>query len=184
MGLFVQEQVIIAIDGHDGSGKTTISKLLAETIKGKYVKPFSGDIGDLIVWSSKNEKFQFLEDLAFNAIQHTIDNNSNEPILIFDRHWLSIASLLPSAKIDRQFIKPITFLCWANIDTTLERLFIRCDDQENAWDNKKYCDLYHKLGFENNAILIDTSNSPNPTEIVNDIITNKLNDIITNKLNH
>ena len=171
----MKDQLLIAVDGHDGSGKTTISKLLAETIKGKYVKPFSGDVGDLIVWLYMNKNYELLEDLAFNAIQYTIYKNVNEPILVFDRHWLSIASLLPSEKITRQFIKPITFLCWANINTTLERLFIRSDDQENAWDNKKYCDLYYRLGIENNVILIDTSNSPNPTEIVNDIITNKLN---------
>jgi len=169
----MNKQLIIAIDGHDGSGKTTVSKLLAETINGKYVKPFSGDTGDLIVWAYKNKKYQFLEDLALNAINFTIDNNSNEPILVFDRHWLSIATLLPSNCVDK-LAKPITFLCWANIDTTMDRLFIRNDDQEKAWDNKKYCDLYRKLGLKNEVNIIDTSDSPNPADIVSDIIKNNL----------
>jgi len=174
----MKEQIIIAIDGHDGSGKTTISKLLAEAVNGKYVKPFDGDVGELIVWSYKNNKFQFLEDLAFNAIEHIIENNVDKTILVFDRHWISIATLLPSEKIKRYFNKPITFLCWANIDTTLDRLLIRKDDQENAWDNKKYCDLFYRLGVENDAIIIDTSASPSPTDIINDFILPKLGDLI------
>ena len=170
MESIMSSQIIIAIDGHDGSGKTTISKLLAETIKGKYIKPFSNDIGDLITWSAKNDKIPFLEELAFNAIEYTIATNPDERILIFDRHWLSIATLLPENKILQSYLKPVTILCWANIETTTERLFIRNDNKDDVWDNQKFCDLYYKLGSENNALIIDTSDSPNPEDIVNNII--------------
>ena len=171
----MKKQLIISVDGHDGSGKTTIAKLLAEKIGGKYVKPFSGDVGDLIVWSYKKKNFQFLEELALNAIENATQIHRGARILIFDRHWLTISTLLPKRKLSHNFIKPLTFLCWANVDTTLERLFVRKDDQENAWDNKKYCNLYYDLGVENNTIIVDTSASPNPQTVVDEIIKNQIN---------
>jgi thymidylate kinase len=72
-------------------------------------------------------------------------------------------------KIKRQFIKPITFLCWANIETTIERLIKRNDKLENEWDNQKFVNLYYKIAKKNNLTIIDTSYSPNPVDIVNKI---------------
>lgn len=85
---------IIAIDGHDASGKTTIAKLLSKEIDGKYIKPFDGNIGDMIVWAYKKKKYSLIDEIAINVIEMNIDKNRNEKYLIFDRHWLSIETLL------------------------------------------------------------------------------------------
>ena len=44
------KQQILVLDGHDGAGKTILAHLLADYFRGKYVKPFNNDLGDMIMW--------------------------------------------------------------------------------------------------------------------------------------
>lgn len=162
--------IIIAIDGHDASGKTTIAKLLAQEIGGKYIKPYDGNIGDMIVWAYKKKKYSLVDEIALNAIEMNIDKNHNEKYLIFDRHWLSIDTLLHENMTITKIEKPLTILCWADISTTSYRLKKRNDNLENEWENIYYCRLYKQLAEENRLYIIDTSDSPDPEPIVKRLI--------------
>ena len=55
---------IIVLDGHDGSGKTTLARLAAETLGGTYVKPFDGTLGDMIMWLSDERRYELADQLA------------------------------------------------------------------------------------------------------------------------
>ncbi|MNB76269.1 cytidylate kinase [compost metagenome] len=161
--------VIIAIDGHDGSGKTTISKLLAEKINAKYIKPFSDSLGDLIAWSYRKKEYKFANQIALAAIQKNIDENPGVEYFIFDRHWLSMFTVLPKEYYEYWNPLPVTILCWADVKTTQNRLIERNEIEPYQGCNEHYCKVYKEIAGQYNVFIVDTSNDSKTDDRVSEI---------------
>lgn len=162
---------IIVVDGHDGSGKTTISKRIAEEYGMKYVKPFSDSLGDLIAWSYRQCKFEFANNIASAAVEKQLSENKGMG-LVFDRHWLSMFTVLP-VKFHSLWNRPITICCWADVNTTINRLRTRNENEINEWNHQLYCDLYKRYAEQYGAMLLDTSvndNVEHNMKLVNDYL--------------
>jgi len=161
--------IIIALDGHDASGKTTLSKMLATKLNGKYIKPFSDSLGDLIAWSFRNEKLKLANDIALAAVEKEIQLNQEHNYLIFDRHWLTMFTVLPQDFFSQWQDKPTTILCWADVETTNKRLDER-DEPKDQWCNEHYCKLYKDLAEEYGVFTVNTSGDSDIDERLKEIL--------------
>lgn len=150
----MKTQKILVVDGHDGAGKTTIAKRIAEEYGMKYVKPFSDSLGDLIAWSYREGKYSLLNDIAMAAVEKQLSENKNTDV-IFDRHWMSMFSILPKIYHSGWEI-PTTICCWADIATTLDRLRKR-DRMDEEWDHEHFCLCYKEYAIKYGIMLLDTS---------------------------
>lgn len=158
----VTKQEILVLDVHDGAGKTTLANLLAEKVSGEYVKPFNNSLGDMIAWLYKNQKYALTDTVSRLAIEkvydeNKYDENKNVNCLIFDRHWLSIFTLLPEKYFSNWGKLPKTFLCWVDVETTIQRLTERGETILENDRHEYYCSQYKKLAERFGVPLIDTN---------------------------
>ncbi|MGE5328640.1 MAG: hypothetical protein ACM3KR_03925 [Deltaproteobacteria bacterium] len=166
----MKNPIIIAIDGHDGSGKTTIAHLLSKRINAKYIKPFSDSLGDLIAWLHVKGDNKFLNEIAIAAISKQIEENQGVEHLVFDRHWLSIFTILPEEYYNLWIDKPITILCWADVKTVEERLKLRSGNEVDEWCHEYYCKRYKELAEKYGVFIVNTSGDSKPEDRVNEIM--------------
>ena len=152
---------IIVLDGHDGSGKTTLARLAAETLGGTYVKPFDATLGDMIMWLSDERRYEFADRLARASIEKIMKEHPASPLLIFDRHWLSMFTLFPAELRDSWYPLPATILCWTDLETTKLRLSTRGEYPGDDAEHERYIRLYRTLANSFDVPIIDTtSESP------------------------
>jgi thymidylate kinase len=147
----------IVLDGHDGAGKTTLAQMLAQAIGGCYVKPFNNTLGDLIIWLYRNKRYEQVDNLAVWALEKVYKDHAHESLLIFDRHWLCIFTLLPNEYYERWLPLPPTVLCWTNLETTIKRLEARGETVGPIERHQHYCERYRDLATQYNVPLIDTT---------------------------
>ena len=148
---------IIALDGHDGSGKTTLAKLLADETGGRYLRPFGGEAGVELLNYAEKKEYNKLSLFGITQINKVISGYSNE-LLICDRHWLTVFSLLPEEYWDDSAWLPLppTVLCFAGLDTTLARLGERKEEEYDLDYHSYYLEVYLKLGKKFNTELLRT----------------------------
>lgn len=140
----VTGRIIFALDGHDGAGKTTLAKSIAQDLGGVYVSPFSGTAGEIMLWSAENGDFEFASRLGRKLFEHALEVR-DAPVLIFDRLWMTVFTLVPEAYWrDWEPLTP-TMLCWADINTTLSRLGERKEKSHDAGYHLKYMQKYQTL---------------------------------------
>ncbi|HNO71073.1 MAG TPA: hypothetical protein PKO16_04790 [Bacteroidia bacterium] len=151
------DTITIALDGHDGSGKTTISKLVASTLKGIYVRPFAGSKGIALIEAADQEDYDLVLQIGNESIQDIYNQHSND-LLIFDRHWMTVLSLVPENFWNKWLFFPPTILCWANLAITKQRLDERSEKKFDDAYHKNYLTIYKKLANQYGALIIDTSN--------------------------
>ena len=150
-------QEIIVLDGHDGAGKSTIGSLLAERLGGLQVKPYTDSLGDMLSWLWQKSHFELVDELARLAIEKVIEENPGSTLLIFDRHWLSMFTVLPESFYEKWYPIPTTILCWADEETTIRRLRERGESIVEDDMHAHYCRLYKSLAERYGIPVIDTS---------------------------
>jgi len=149
---------IVVIDGHDGAGKTTLATKLAAELNGRYVKPFGGSLGDMIAWLWQRSRFREADALARAALEMAIAESKEDEILVFDRHWLTMYSVLPEEYWPGWEPRPRrTILCWCDVPTTVERLTARGEPAGEISVHAYYCDVYADLARRFQIPIIDTS---------------------------
>jgi thymidylate kinase len=149
---------IIAFDGHDGSGKTSLSKMFSEKSNAMYIRPFGGDTGMQLLSLAEKKDYEAVLTFGFSTIQDCYDKCKDET-LVFDRHWMTVFSLIPETYfhvLDSWKPLPETFLCYADLDTTLIRLRKRTEEAFSKEYHQHYLDIYKKLGLQYNATIIRT----------------------------
>ena len=144
------------LDGHDGAGKTTLAAMLAESLGGVHVRPFAGDTGRLLISYVNQGNVTLAADLARQAVEETL-SKSEAPVLVFDRHWMTAFSVLPETYWNEWQPLPPTTLCWADLQTTLQRVNSRSHDEGESYDHRHFLSVYWELAkrFECNILRTD-----------------------------
>ncbi|MCK9495591.1 MAG: hypothetical protein M0R75_08855 [Dehalococcoidia bacterium] len=152
---------ILVIDGHDGAGKTSIAQRL-DPEYGRYVKPFGGTLGDHIAWlagkaRTSDERWAEVDATARAAVESVLEQHADAERLIFDRHWLSMFTLLPEAYRLAWYPVPHTVLCWTSLDVTLHRLDRRGEALGDVAAHRHYIEAYADLAARYRVPVVDTS---------------------------
>lgn len=149
------ERAIIVLDGHDGAGKTTLAGLLAETLEGAHLRPFGGKVGSQMLYLAAKGDFTSLSGLARCAVDRMLAC-TKKSVIIFDRHWMTIFTLIPEKLWIDWLPLPPTTLCWAPLDTTIERLSHRREQTCGREHHRRYLHLYEELGRRYDCNLLRT----------------------------
>ena len=184
----------IAIEGMDGCGKTTVSKILVERLGYQYVdKPFKFLFENLNINESQLKTLEWklyeTEDEAILTLFYGMGLlygtrcNYNQDI-IYDRHfvsnyyWHGDEETTPLHKeLIRLCGKPdLTVLLKASVSTRMNRIYIRNHQDTDLSNCAMYDDGYDKMeeflqNFDFNYIVIDTEYL-SPEEEANIVIQN------------
>ena len=63
---------IIALDGHDGVGKTTLAKALSDQLNGVYIRPFGGKVGIDLIEAAEAKAYEKVITIGKQAIEEKI----------------------------------------------------------------------------------------------------------------
>jgi adenylate kinase family enzyme len=137
----MKQNSILVLDGHDGAGKTTLATRLAKVLGGVHVRPFSGEVGEQLIWSAKHKKYSSVSVLGRKAIKNTLATHDSRNF-VFDRHWMTIFTLVPEQFWEDWMPLPPTALCWVDFDTTINRLKNRIEKKVNHNEHKFYLKRY------------------------------------------
>lgn len=151
----MQSNTILAFDGHDGSGKTTLCKIIAEQLGGVYVRPFGGNNGINLIEAADNEDYLSVLKIGMDSIREA-EKDYTDSILVFDRHWMTVLSLVPEPYWEKWKDFPPAILCWADLTTTKERLCTRDEAQFDDDYHSYYLNRYVALSNYKQSKLIDT----------------------------
>lgn len=134
---------ILGLDGHDGAGKTTLAKLLAQRLRGQYVRPFGGSWGAELM-RAHERSHELTIDTGMAALQAAIAGADPDRIIILDRSWMTVASLVPADVFEQRWSLWLpTILCWSDLPTTLARLDLRNDEaSESEQYHRHYLSSY------------------------------------------
>ena len=139
---------VIALDGHDGTGKTTLSNRLAAVLSAEYVKPFTGNAGELMLLSAESGENEFAQKLAEKLICNAFSTVRNSRV-VMDRSYLTVLSLLPDSNQSEWLFRPRTILCHADYESIEKRLSSRTSEELFPRDyHVKYLSLYQSLAEE------------------------------------
>ena len=152
-------RIIIALDGHDGAGKTTLAAALALALGGAAVRPFSGTVGAELLQIGENKDVRELIRVGSAAIENAISSVPGGIPVILDRGWMTVASFVPdSTDFFAQWnIWVPTVLCWAELSTTLSRLALRHNEisEPNEW-HEHYLAIYMELARRSESLILRT----------------------------
>ncbi len=151
---------VIALDGHDGAGKTTLARALAEHVSGVYARPFHGAIGIALLEAGAAGDLDRLIAIGERAIGAALDTAGERRPVVLDRGWMTVASLSTRAQFEafaaRWRLWVPTALCWANLSTTLARLADRDEGQETVASHRYYLDVYRSLAERTDSLIVRT----------------------------
>ena len=154
-----KQRLVIALDGHDGSGKTTLAKKLATALGGITLRPFAGQSGTALLEAGQQQDVSRLVELGSTAIRACINSADPDMPIVLDRAWLTVASFVPD---NADFFKlwPLkipTALCWVNLKNTQIRLNERTYEQAATLDwHRHYLNTYQVLAERFNIPIIRT----------------------------
>jgi hypothetical protein len=152
---------IVAFEGHDGSGKTSIAKQVAERLGATYVKPFDGLLGDHIAWCWRQERFELANEVARSAVERQLQLHERDEFLVFDRHWMTMFTVVPRSMWSDWFPLPPAILCWTTVESTRARLLSRGEVDEALLNtHEHYCRLYREIAGTHGVPILDTTDAP------------------------
>lgn len=151
-------QRIIAFDGHDGCGKSTLAGEVARHIGGQVVKPYSDTLGDHIAWLWGKSRFRAADALARASVERMLERADPDRPIVFDRHWASLYTVLPEEMWPAWRPLPPTIICHADTDVIMERLRQRGESPGEREEHEHYGRLYVSLAkLTSESLLLDTS---------------------------
>jgi hypothetical protein len=153
-------KTILALDGHDASGKTTLARRLANVLGAVCVRPFAAKNGTRLLALAASDPdgvTPFARDVLAAAADTAVGG-----VLVFDRHWLTVCSLLPERLWPRWQLLATTptALCWADLPTTLARLRARDEPAQPASEHAHYLEIYQRLAIGHGCLVVRTDQEP------------------------
>ncbi len=153
------KRLIIALDGHDGVGKTTLSVQLANALGGTAIRPFGGSIGARLLEAGKDREVEKLISIGTQAIDTAIKSVPGNVPIVLDRGWMTVASFIPESDFFFQNwnLWIPTALCYSNLETTLSRLSQRTyESAESISWHKHYISVYEELAKRTESFILYT----------------------------
>jgi hypothetical protein len=147
---------ILVLDGHDGCGKSTLSAGVASILRGAVVKPFADTLGDHIAWLWGDNRFDEADALARSSIERILERKSG--LLVFDRHWATMFTVLPQRFWSNWGELPRTVICHASLETVVRRLSERGEDIGDPSIHSYYLQRYLDVADQcPRRLIVDTS---------------------------
>lgn len=151
--------MIIAFDGHDASGKSTLAKRVAEKLGGTYSRPYDQSLGELFVWLFRQGRAGSVAQIAQAALDRFAAVSESLPgPVVCDRHALSALALAGCDSTEVR-LPDHTFLCWTDLPTTLarERARGREFSDEEVAEQVVLLDRYAAVGTRYGVPAVDTT---------------------------
>jgi AAA domain len=146
----------LVLDGHDGCGKSTLARVVAEQLGGRVVKPFADTLGDHLAWLWRNQRYAAADALARDSIARILSTSDGQP-LVFDRHWATMFTVLPEQYWAAWGAPPRTVICDAPADLVMRRLVERGEPAGDAGRHQQWLMRYRDLaGRFPGTLLLDT----------------------------
>ncbi|XYD08028.1 glycosyltransferase [Methylobacterium sp. NMS12] len=149
-------RIALAVDGLDGSGKSSIARHVAEALGATVLNPFSGQVGAILVHLARTGQHALADDVAHAAVAAAIANAPPGPV-VFDRHWFTASQLLSPAYRPGWDPRPFTVMCWADRPTTIARMVARGVPDPSERMTEARIAGYRTLAEELRVPLLDTS---------------------------
>lgn len=149
-------RIALAVDGLDGSGKSSIARRVAEALGATVLNPFSGQVGAILVHLARTGQHALADDVAHAAVAAAIANAPPGPV-VFDRHWFTASQLLSPAYRPGWEPRPFTVMCWADRPTTIARMVARGVPNPSEHMTEARIAVYRTLAEELRLPLLDTS---------------------------
>jgi hypothetical protein len=138
--------VVLALDGHDGAGKTTLATRLAHVLGATYAAPFAGAVGADLLAAALSGRHEQASALARAAVNRCVADSPTGAVVV-DRHWMTVCTLLPEPWWAAWTPPPPTMLCWSDLAATRRRLSARDETgQPDHW-HRYYLRLYRELAL-------------------------------------
>lgn len=179
-----QKPLLIVFEGIDGSGKTSLSKMLLSYLKkrgcdvlwfrepadsrwGKKIRELA-DLKDSIPIEEELE--YFIRDREWNVRHNILPNLEKNKIIILDRYYFSTACYQGARGLDMEEIlrkniafapvPDITFIIDVDVDTALNRIKLNRDQEVKLFEKRDFLqkvrDNYLKLRGKNIHIIDGT----------------------------
>lgn len=148
--------ILVVFDGHDGAGKSTLAARCAKLVGGIVVKPFGDTLGDHIAWLWGSGRFAEADSLARSSVERIVARGHTQP-LVFDRHWVTMFSVLPETYWSSWHPLPRTVVCHASPEVTMARLVARGEPPLSYEHHDHFDRIYRSLGESCGALVLDTS---------------------------
>jgi thymidylate kinase len=148
-------KLVLVLDGHDGTGKTTLAKRLASELEATYLQPFHGSGGVQLIELVEQDQLVFAGRLAQRLVKGALAGAKTSTV-ICDRHWMTLYTLLPAHYWPEWEPLPPTVLCQAELATIRQRLAGRDEKQFGASYHRYYLEYYQKLARQYECPVLHT----------------------------
>lgn len=136
--------MILALDGHDASGKSTLSRRLAAALDAQIVRPFAGEEGILMLNAAEQGQHDRAWEVAITA-KERVERLAQQGPVICDRWWLTVFSLVPASFQSSWEPRSPAVVCWCDLATTVHRLKARPEPPLPPEYHAHYLALYLSL---------------------------------------
>jgi thymidylate kinase len=116
---------ILAVEGPDGAGKTSIIRLLSQRLGANAIVPFGGAVGAEMRRLHESGAFEQVNRMGLDTVAEITAAHGHSSLLIFDRHWLSVLAFTSRSFFSLWQPIPPTIVCLADAQVIAERLRAR-----------------------------------------------------------
>ena len=130
--------------------------MLARSLGWVVARPFQGSVSDAFYSSLAIGDHQTLHRVARAAVARKRAEHAAG--VVFDRHWLTMLTVLPRRFHAAWLPAPPTILCWADPTTTRARIDARGETCRNtSATHEHYCARFEELARRHRVPILDTS---------------------------